>query len=81
MKVAVLFSGGKDSVFALHRAMEQGRKVEVVIALKSANPYSYMFHIPNIDLVKLQADAIKLPIILKKQRGSRKKNCKILKQH
>lgn len=79
MKVAVLFSGGKDSVFALHRAKEQGRDVAVLVALKSTNPYSYMFHIPNIDLVKLQAEAIGTPIIFKKTKGLKEKELKDLK--
>jgi len=79
MKVAVLFSGGKDSVFALYRALEQGRDVAVLVALKSENPYSYMFHIPNIDLVKMQAEALKLPIIFKKTAGLKEKELKDLK--
>jgi len=79
MKVAVLFSGGKDSVFALHRAIEQGRDVAVLIVLKSANPYSYMFHVPNIDLVKMQAKALKIPIIFKKTEGIKEKELKDLK--
>src|SRR3989344_5058776 len=57
MKVAVLFSGGKDSTYALYRAIQQGRDVVVLICMKSKNMSSYMFHTPNIDLVKLQARA------------------------
>ncbi|MBD3263092.1 TIGR00289 family protein [Candidatus Woesearchaeota archaeon] len=78
MKVAVLFSGGKDSVFALHRAIEQGRDIAVLVAIKSENPYSYMFHIPNIDMVKLQAKAIGIPIIFRKTKGIKEKELKDL---
>lgn len=79
MKVAVLFSGGKDSVFALYRALEHGREIAVLVAMKSANPYSYMFHIPNIDLVKMQAEALKLPIMFKKTPGIKEKELRELK--
>jgi diphthamide synthase (EF-2-diphthine--ammonia ligase) len=58
MKVAALFSGGKDSTFAMHRAMLLGRDVVVLVSIKSGNPHSYLFHTPNIDLVELQAKAL-----------------------
>lgn len=61
MKLGVLFSGGKDSTLALHIAAEY-ETVACLITLKSKNPESYMFHTPNIDLTKLQADALELPI-------------------
>jgi len=79
MKVAVLFSGGKDSVFSLYRAIGQGRDVVVLVAMNSENPYSYMFHIPDINLVKMQADALKLPILFKKTPGIKEKELKELK--
>ncbi len=79
MKVAMLYSGGKDSTYALHRAMQQGREVEVLISMKSKNQSSYMFHIPNIDLVKLQAKAIGIPLIFKQTEGIKEKELVDLK--
>lgn len=72
MKVAALVSGGKDSIYALYRAEEE-HDVKVIIAIKSKNPDSYMFHRPNIDLVKLQAKAIGLPLIMKETEGEKEK--------
>ena len=63
MKVAVLFSGGKDSTMAVYNALESGHEVGYLLAMKSANDESYMFHVPNIHLTDLLAEAIDIPII------------------
>jgi hypothetical protein len=47
VKLGVLFSGGKDSVFACYRAMQK-ENVACLITLVSENEDSYMFHTPNI---------------------------------
>ena len=60
MKLGVLFSGGKDSVFACSRAMEKNQ-VACLITLVSENPDSYMFHTPNIRSTDLQAEALGQP--------------------
>ena len=79
MRVAVLFSGGKDSTFSAYRAVQQGREIACLIAMKSANPASYMFHVPNIDIVKLQSRAIGVPLIFKKTAGIKEEELKDLK--
>lgn len=79
MKLAVLFSGGKDSTYALHLA----KKYETVICLisiVSKNPDSYMFHTPNIEWVKLQAKKLGLPIIIKETLGNKEEELEELKQ-
>lgn len=58
MKVAVLFSGGKDSVYATGWAMDQG--MEPILVTVEPIEYSMMFHHPNIDATKLQAQALGL---------------------
>ncbi|MBR0271262.1 MAG: TIGR00289 family protein [Methanobrevibacter sp.] len=63
MKVAVLFSGGKDSTMAVYNALENGEDVEYLLSMKSANDESYMFHVPNIHLTDLLAEAMNIPII------------------
>jgi predicted ATP pyrophosphatase (TIGR00289 family) len=58
MRVAVLFSGGKDSVFATFWAILHG--FEPVLVTVRPPEYSMMFHHPNIDSTKLQAEALGL---------------------
>ena len=62
MRLGVLFSGGKDSTLALHMAAEK-EDVACLITLVSKNPESYMFHTPNIDMTKLQSEALGLPLV------------------
>ena len=62
MKIAALISGGKDSIFALDGAIHEGHKPVCLIAIKSNNPESYMFHVPAIEMTKLQAKAMNLPL-------------------
>jgi diphthine-ammonia ligase len=62
MRLGVLFSGGKDSTFALHLAAEKEEAV-CLITVVSKNKESYMFHTPNIDVTALQAQALGLPLV------------------
>jgi|WetSurMetagenome_2_1015567.scaffolds.fasta_scaffold00363_12 diphthine-ammonia ligase len=68
MKLGVLFSGGKDSVFACWRAMEKN-EVACLITLVSENPDSYMFHTPNISRTGMQAEAMNIPLLTWKTHG------------
>jgi len=78
MRVGVLFSGGKDSTLALHKVKET-HDVVCLISLISKNKESYMFHVPNIELTKMQAEAIGLPLIQKITKGEKEKELKDLK--
>lgn len=62
MKLGVLCSGGKDSLFACWRAM-QTEEVACLITVVSRNPESYMFHTPNVRLAALQAEAAGMPLV------------------
>lgn len=68
MKLGVLFSGGKDSAFACHRAMEK-EEVACLITVLPKNPESYLFHTPNIGLTSLQAEAAGLPLVSVESEG------------
>lgn len=57
-KVACLFSGGKDSVFAVFWAMYNGW--DPILVTVFPEPYSMMFHHPNAGWTKLQAEAMGL---------------------
>jgi ABC transporter with metal-binding/Fe-S-binding domain ATP-binding protein len=68
MRLGVLCSGGKDSLFACGRAMEK-EEVVCLIAIRPENEESYMFHTPNVSFVALQAEAAGLPLIEVKTAG------------
>jgi ABC transporter with metal-binding/Fe-S-binding domain ATP-binding protein len=68
MKLGVLFSGGKDSAFACHKAMEK-EEVACLITVLPLNPESYLFHTPNVSLTALQAEAAGLPLVSVESEG------------
>lgn len=58
MDLAVLFSGGKDSTMALYKILQEGHDVKYLVSAFPKNPESYLFHVSNIHLTELAAEAI-----------------------
>jgi ABC transporter with metal-binding/Fe-S-binding domain ATP-binding protein len=69
LRLGVLFSGGKDSAFACHRAMEK-EEVACLITVLPGNTESYLFHTPNIGFTALQAEAAGLPLVSVESEGA-----------
>ena len=61
MKVASLFSGGKDSTYALWFAQLQGWDIEALVTVFPEKPDSWMFHYPALNCTALQAKAAGIP--------------------
>ena len=57
-----LFSGGKDSSWALYRALEADRPVERLVTVHPAGE-SFMYHVPATELASLAAESIGLPLV------------------
>ncbi len=57
MGATALVSGGKDSIFAASLADQQGFDVDELLVLEPDDNESWMFHTPNLGLVRLQAEA------------------------
>jgi diphthine-ammonia ligase len=79
MKLAALFSGGKDSTYALYKAMKEGHEIKYLVTVFSERQDSWMFHYPCIELTKLQAEALGIKQIIKKTKGEKEKELKDLK--
>ncbi len=71
LKVASLFSGGKDSTFALWCAQMQGWDVETLVTVFPESQDSWMFHYPGLKWTKLQAQAAGLPQTIIPTKGER----------
>jgi predicted ATP pyrophosphatase (TIGR00289 family) len=78
MKAAVLFSGGKDSTMAVYKAIEMGWEVKYLVSLHSRNPHSYMFHVPNIHLDGILAEALGIPLVSVDTLGKKEEELKDL---
>ena len=58
MRLASLFSGGKDSTYATHLAQDQGHEIECLLTAEPRNPDSWMFHTVNLHLAPLLSQAL-----------------------
>jgi ABC transporter with metal-binding/Fe-S-binding domain ATP-binding protein len=63
VKVASLFSGGKDSTYAIMRAKEMGHSISCVVALRPMADDSLLFHYPNTWITEILAEAMRLPLV------------------
>ncbi|MCP3682584.1 MAG: diphthine--ammonia ligase, partial [bacterium] len=79
MKAAVLFSGGKDSCMALYWALKNA-EVACLVNMISEKKDSYMFHVPNVEWVKLQAKAVNIPLLTGKTKGEKETELADLKK-
>jgi len=57
-----LFSGGKDSSWALYRALERGLPVERLATVHPEGD-SYMYHVPATRLAGLAAESVGVPLV------------------
>jgi diphthine-ammonia ligase len=79
MKLAALISGGKDSSFAIFKALHEGHEVTDLITIKPANEDSYMFHSANIHLTEMISLASGIPLTVETSTGEKEKELDDLK--
>jgi ABC transporter with metal-binding/Fe-S-binding domain ATP-binding protein len=63
MRVAALFSGGKDSVFAVYIAKQYGWEIPFLVTLLPEQSDSWMFHSININQTEYLARAMGIPLV------------------
>ena len=80
MRLAALFSGGKDSTYAARIAEEDGHMVPCLVSMRSQNPDSYMFHTVNLHLTELLAQAMDKQHISAPTRGEKEGELEDLKR-
>ncbi|PLW80221.1 ATP-binding protein [Candidatus Woesearchaeota archaeon] len=79
LKLGLLLSGGKDSNYAGLLMQRQNYELACAITIMSKNDYSYMFHTPAIELTKLQAESMGLPLVIAETSGEKEKELEDLK--
>lgn len=80
LNLCAMVSGGKDSIYAMHVMMRQNYNVKCMVALMSKNPASYMFHTPNMNIVREQSKAMEIPLIEQQTEGEKEEELKDLKK-
>jgi len=78
MKLGVLFSGGKDSVYAAYLAKRMGHELACAIVIKSENKDSYMFHTPSIEEAERQVGVMGIPLLVHGTKGEKEEELKDL---
>ena len=63
MHVAALYSGGKDSTYAVHVAQQRGWDVARLVSILPEDPASMLYHVPDLHVVPLLAEAMGIPLI------------------
>ncbi len=59
-RVCGLISGGKDSNYAFYKALREGATPACILSIRPKASDSWMFHVPLVDLTRLQAKAMGL---------------------
>ncbi|MCQ5375513.1 MAG: diphthine--ammonia ligase [Methanomassiliicoccales archaeon] len=80
MNLASLFSGGKDSTFAMYLMEQQGHTVDYLVSIIPSNPDSWLFHTPNLHLLPLQARAMEKYLVSIESDGTEKGDLFALKE-
>ncbi len=73
MRIAAMFSGGKDSTFALHWTALTGNKIVLLITFRPRTRYSWALHRPFVELTPLQAEAMRLNHVIIDVSGEKEK--------
>ncbi|MBI2545002.1 MAG: diphthine--ammonia ligase [Candidatus Aenigmarchaeota archaeon] len=63
MKVAVMYSGGKDSTMAVNYALENGWDVETLISVKPKSTESFLYQYATVEWTKLSSEALGIPAL------------------
>jgi diphthine-ammonia ligase len=69
MKLAALFSGGKDSTYSIYLAKQTGHEVVCLITMNPRSDESMLFHYPDTWIVKYLAEAMEIPLVTKDTKG------------
>ena len=70
MRLAALYSGGKDSTFAMYIAKQMGNEILALVNIMPTDKGSWIFHTPNLGAVPSMAEAMGLPLVTAESDGT-----------
>ena len=79
MKLAILFSGGKDSHLAMYKASKE-HEIVCAVTMKSQNNFSYMFQSLGFEYTTLQLQAQSIPQHIVETLGNKEEELQDLKR-
>ncbi len=79
LRLGAMISSGKDGLYAADIMQRQNYSISCFMTMKSKNRESYMFHTPNVDLVRLQAESADIPLLEQETTGKKESELDDLK--
>jgi len=79
MRLASLYSGGKDSTLAVYIAEQMGHTVDVIVNVVSDSDDSMIFHVPNQNMVPLLAGSMGKRLVTAVTKGSEQEDTEALR--
>jgi len=73
MRLASLFSGGKDSTYATYLAVVGGEEVAYLVTMMPRRDDSWMFHTVNIRLAPVVAEALGIECVVRETCGEKER--------
>lgn len=70
MRLASLYSGGKDSTFSLYLEEQMGHDIPYLVNIMPKDAASWIFHTPNLNVVPLMAEAMGKELITADSTGT-----------
>ena len=64
MRLAALFSGGKDSTYSIYLAKKQGYDIKCLLSVYPKSDESHLLHHPNLHWTRLQSESMCIPQLL-----------------
>jgi diphthine-ammonia ligase len=64
MKVAILYSGGKDSTYAIHHAQQQGWEISYLLSVKPNRKDCFLFHYATVEHTPILAKELDIKHII-----------------
>jgi len=80
MRLASLYSGGKDSSFSLYVAEQMGHEIPYLVNVVPEDRASWIFHTPNLNVVPAIAEAMGKELILGRSTGEEDSDMEGLRQ-
>ena len=81
VRLAALYSGGKDSTFSIFKAKQMGHEIVNLISIRPISDESLLFHYPNVWITDLLANAMQMPMSsFKVDKASKESEVKALEE-
>jgi len=80
MRLAVLYSGGKDSTHAAYLMSQMGHRLTCLVSVLPSDQHSWVFHTPNLQYLPKMAEALDLPLRTERSSGEEASDLEALRR-